>query len=284
MEIILADYSGFCFGVEKAITTTLETLEELSEKPGKYNIYSLGPLIHNEQVVKELANKGIQVVEDIDDIGIGTVIIRSHGVPKEIFTIAKSKGLNIIDLTCPFVRRIQNIAEKYHKKGYRVVIIGDPEHPEVIGINGWCDNKAIIINDEKDLKRLVKFDKLCVVVQTTMSISQYEKISKELQGYADEIINFDTICLATKERQSAARELSSKVEAMLIIGGYHSSNTQKLVSICKEVKSCCTYHVETIDDLPIEELKLYKTIGVTAGASTPKWIINEIIHKLRNIY
>lgn len=280
MKVILADYSGFCFGVEKAINTTFE---ELDQKKEKENIFSLGPLIHNDQVVKDLENKGVMVQESIHDISAGSVIVRSHGVPEEIYNTAKSKGLKVIDATCPFVRRIQNIAKKYHEKGYTIAIIGNPKHPEVIGINGWCNNEAIIIKDEEDLKRISKIKKLCVVVQTTMSVDQYEKIIDKLQNYADEIIKFNTICLATKERQLAAKELAEKVEAMIVIGGYHSSNTQKLVSICQEIRPNDTYHVETIEDLPIDDIKKYEVLGITAGASTPKWIISEIIHKLSNI-
>ncbi|SNR88248.1 4-hydroxy-3-methylbut-2-enyl diphosphate reductase [Anaerovirgula multivorans] len=280
MKVILADYSGFCFGVEKAINTTFE---ELEKKQVKDNISSLGPLIHNNQVVKDLEEKGVKVFEDINDISTGSVIVRSHGVSEEIYEIAKDKGLNIIDATCPFVRRIQNIAKKYHDKGYTIAIIGNPKHPEVIGINGWCNNEAIIIKDEENLKQIPKFDKLCVVAQTTMSVDQYEKIIEQLENYANEIVKFNTICSATKERQLAAKNLAEKVEAMIVIGGYHSSNTQKLVSICEEIKPDATYHVETVEDLPLKDIKQYKIVGVTAGASTPKWIINEIIHKLSNI-
>lgn len=280
MKVILADYSGFCFGVEKAINTTFE---ELEKKQVKDNISSLGPLIHNDQVVKDLEKKGVKVFEDINNISTGSVIVRSHGVSEEIYEIAKDKGLNIIDATCPFVRRIQNIAKKYHDKGYTIAIIGDPKHPEVIGINGWCNNEAIIIKDEENLEQMPKVNKLCVVVQTTMSVDQYEKIIELLENYANEIITFNTICSATKERQLSAKNLAEKVEAMIVIGGYHSSNTQKLVSICQEIKPDTTYHVETVEDLPLKAIKQYQIVGVTAGASTPKWIINEIIHKLSNI-
>ena len=280
MRVKLAEYSGFCFGVEKAITTTLE---ELKKRTQKSNIYSLGPLIHNEQVVDSLSKKGIQVIENIDDINKGTVIIRSHGVPKAILETARDRGINIIDVTCPFVKRIQNLAEDYYNKGYKIVIIGDPEHPEVIGINGWCDNQAIIINNCEDLEDFPKSDKICVVVQTTMPVKQYKEISEKLKNYSSKIEKFNTICLATKERQSAAKKLSQEVEAMVVIGGHHSSNTQKLVSICKKIRPQSTYHVETVEDLPLDKLKQYRVVGVTAGASTPKWIISEIIHTLNNI-
>lgn len=280
MKVILADYSGFCFGVEKAINTTFD---ELKKNQDKNKIYSLGPLIHNDQVVKRLEDEGIVVINDIHDVPNGSIIIRSHGVPEEIYRIANEKGLNIIDATCPFVRRIQNIVKKYHDDGYSIVIIGNPKHPEVIGINGWCNNKATIIHHEEDINKIAKTDKICAVVQTTMSVDFYEEIASKLEGFANEVVKYNTICLATKERQLAAQKLAEEVEAIIVIGGYHSSNTQKLVSICKEKKPYSTYHVETLEDLPIEILKKYSVIGVTAGASTPKWIINEIIHKLSNI-
>lgn len=280
MKVILADYSGFCFGVEKAIT---KTFEELNNNNKNEAICSLGPLIHNEQVVEELQNKGIKVINDIQDISEGSLIIRSHGVSQDIYENAEAKGLNIIDATCPFVRRIQNIVKNYNDKGYTIVIIGDPKHPEVIGINGWCDNKAIIMQEEKDINKILKVDRLCIVVQTTMSMTQYDKISKKLEDYANEIVKFNTICLATKERQIAAKDLANKVDAMVVIGGYHSSNTQKLVTICKHMRPNSTFHVETSKDLSLGLLKQYDLVGVTAGASTPKWIIDEVIEKLRNI-
>ncbi|MCC5909879.1 MAG: 4-hydroxy-3-methylbut-2-enyl diphosphate reductase [Clostridiaceae bacterium] len=280
MEVILADNSGFCFGVEKAMNTTFK---EINSNQDKKNILSLGPLIHNKQVVEELEDKGVKVIDNLEEIPNGSVIIRSHGVPEKIYEVAKSKKLNVIDTTCPFVRRIQKIVKDYHTKGYEIVIIGNPKHPEVIGINGWCDNKATVIKEEEDINKMHRVDKLCIVVQTTMSVSHFIKISQELENYADEVIKFNTICLATKERQKSARSLAEKVDAMIVIGGYHSSNTQKLVSICKEIKPNSTYHVETKENLPIELLKCYNIVGVTAGASTPKWIINEIVKKLNSI-
>lgn len=280
MKIILADYSGFCFGVEKAITTTFE---ELKKNNTNEVISSLGPLIHNDQVVKELQNKGVNVINDIKDALEGSLIIRSHGVPQDIYKNAEAKGLNVIDATCPFVRRIQDIVKNHNDNGYTIVIIGDPKHPEVIGINGWCNNKALIIHNEADINKVPKVDKLCIVVQTTMSMVQYEDISNKLESYGKEVVKFNTICLATKERQKAAEDLASKVEAMIVIGGYHSSNTQKLVAICKNIRPNSTFHVETSSDLPLEVIKQYDLVGVTAGASTPKWIIDEVIEKLRNI-
>ncbi|AOY77242.1 4-hydroxy-3-methylbut-2-enyl diphosphate reductase [Clostridium formicaceticum] len=280
MKVILADYSGFCFGVEKAIVTTFE---ELDKEDKNQKIFSLGPLIHNVQVVKELEARGVDVIEDIELVSEGSVIVRSHGVPKKIYEAADRKALTLIDATCPFVKRIQTIVEDHYKEGYTIVIIGNPQHPEVVGINGWCDNKALIIQEEEEVKKLPNIEKLCIVVQTTMSISQFEKIAAALEKKAKEVVKFNTICSATKQRQKSAKDLAQKVDAMIVIGGYHSSNTQKLVSICNDIRPTATFHVETAKDLPVEELKQYDLVGVTAGASTPKWIITEIIQKLRNI-
>ncbi|NLM04769.1 MAG: 4-hydroxy-3-methylbut-2-enyl diphosphate reductase [Clostridiales bacterium] len=280
MKVILADYSGFCFGVENAINTTLK---EIDNKDENKVVSSLGPLIHNDQVVKELKDKGVNVINNIDDAIEGSIIIRSHGVPKNIYEKAKNNKLEIIDATCPFVRRIQNIVKSHEERGYNIVIIGNPSHPEVIGINGWCNNKAIIIEDEEDIKKIPKTDKLCVVVQTTMSLAHYEKISNKLDSLANEVVKFNTICSATKERQSSAKNLAEKVDVMIVIGGFHSSNTQKLVEICKSVKPNATFHIETLKDLPLNELSKYKTVGITAGASTPQWIIDEIMEKLKSI-
>lgn len=280
MKVILADYSGFCFGVENAINTTLK---EIDNKDENKVVSSLGPLIHNDQVVKELKDKGVNVINNIDDAIEGSIIIRSHGVPKNIYEKAKNNKLEIIDATCPFVKRIQNIVKSHEERGYNIVIIGNPSHPEVIGINGWCNNKAIIIEDEEDIKKIPKTDKLCVVVQTTMSLAHYEKISNKLDSLANEVVKFNTICSATKERQSSAKNLAEKVDVMIVIGGFHSSNTQKLVEICKSVKPNATFHIETLKDLPLNELSKYKTVGITAGASTPQWIIDEIMEKLKSI-
>lgn len=279
MKVTLADYSGFCFGVTKAINTAFD---EINRNRNKAN-YSLGPLIHNPQVVKSLEDEGVRIIEDLNDIKEGNVIIRSHGVPEEIYRIAEEKQLNVIDTTCPFVRRIQKIVKEYCDKDFQIAIIGNPHHPEVIGINGWCYNRAVIIQEPGDIERINKDQKLCVVVQTTMSLTKYRELIELLKDKVKEIEIFDTICHATKQRQDAAKKLAGEVDAMIVIGGSNSSNTQKLVAICKEVKPESTFHVEGVEELDIEALRSYERVGVTAGASTPIWVINEIIEALKNI-
>lgn len=281
MKIVVADHSGFCFGVERAISTTFS---KLSDNNSKKSIYTLGPLIHNQQVVDELQAYGVKVADNLDHITDNSiVIIRSHGVPKHIYDLAGEKKVDIMDATCPFVRKIQNIVKEYSEKGYHIAIIGDSEHPEVKGINGWCNNKAYIIKTKNDIDRIPFVDKLCIVVQTTMPIELYNELSPMLERKAEEIVKFNTICSATKHRQQAAQDLAKDVDAIIVIGGYHSSNTLKLVEICRNEKPNATFHIETADQLPINELRNYEVVGVTAGASTPKWIIDKVVEKLQKL-
>ncbi len=281
MEIIVADYSGFCFGVERAIRITFDKLNDDTDDK---NIYTLGPLIHNQQVVNKLENTGVRAISDLDNLEDNSVvIIRSHGVPKKIYDLADEKNIEIVDATCPFVRKIQNIVKKYNAKGYTIVIIGDLNHPEVIGINGWCNNRAHIVKTKDDVEKIPFAQKLCVVVQTTMPTDLYRELSDIIGEKGERIIKFNTICSATVNRQKSAKDLAKNVDAIVVIGGYHSSNTQKLVDICKNEKPDATFHIETADELPINVLKDYNKIGITAGASTPKWAIDEVVEELSNL-
>lgn len=273
MEIIIAKNAGFCFGVENAIDTTIESLEE------KDNVYSLGPLIHNDQVVDYLGEKGLKVIDDPLDVQNKNLIIRSHGVPLSVYDISESRGNNVIDCTCPFVRNLQKKTKKCYEEGNNIIIIGDKKHPEIIGINGWCENKADIVNSIDDVKKLKPMSSACVVVQTTMIEEKFEKIVIELKKHIKDLQVFNTICRATKERQNSCDEVSKLVDAMIVIGGKKSSNTKKLAEISRE--NCeNVYHIEKADEIDIDEIKKFKKIGITAGASTPDWIINEVIEKL----
>ncbi|KAB3534018.1 4-hydroxy-3-methylbut-2-enyl diphosphate reductase [Alkaliphilus pronyensis] len=280
MKVVLADYSGFCFGVKKAIDMVYD---KTSRKTEGAKLFSLGPLIHNQQVVNELEKKGVSVKDDISAITDGSIIIRSHGVPQEVYEKARSNSLDIIDATCPFVRRIQNIVKDYCQNGYEIVIIGNPKHPEVIGINGWCNYKSYIVSNEEDVKDVPYSKKLCIVAQTTIPVSHFNRITELLKVKGDKVEIFNTICNATMERQDAARKLAKEVDAMIVVGGYHSSNTQKLVEICRAEKPNATFHVESVDDLVEDDLKDFKVVGVTAGASTPQWLIEPLIEKLKKI-
>jgi small subunit ribosomal protein S1 len=278
-EILLAESAGFCFGVKRAVDEALNIKKSYSKR-----IYTLGPLIHNNDVVNLLKENDIYPIDlnNISDLQEGdVVIIRSHGVPENVYSELKSKSLVIIDATCPYVSNIQKKAKKYHDIGYTIVIVGDNEHPEVIGINGWCDNKAIISKDGSNLNNLP--NKVCVVSQTTEKQENWQKVLNIIIKSCKEIVAFNTICNATDVRQSSAEELSAKVDAMIVIGGRNSSNTTKLYEICK--KNCdYTIHIENSGEIPddIINSKNIKKIGVTAGASTPDWIIKEAILKMNN--
>lgn len=275
-EIKLAEKAGFCFGVKRAVDEALKFREQYNKK-----IYTLGPLIHNSDVVDFLKSKDVYPVdiEDIESLNKGDVIIiRSHGVSKSTYDLLEENGLIVEDATCPYVTNIQKKAQQYYDKGFKIVIVGDKNHPEVIGINGWCNNSAIIYKDGEFSEPLPR--RVCLVSQTTQKQADFEKAVLEVSKRCKEFIVFNTICSATEERQKSAFELSNKVEAMVVIGGKHSSNTTKLYEICK---SNCenTIHVERADEIPAEFLNMKNVnIGVTAGASTPEWIINEALAKV----
>jgi 4-hydroxy-3-methylbut-2-enyl diphosphate reductase len=260
LNIIIADNSGFCFGVKRAVDKSIDVL-----KNSRKRVYSYGPLVHNEQVVSRLENMGLNSLEDLNNIKEGTIIIRSHGASKEIKEYIEKLGLDLVDCTCPYVMSIHNKVEEFLNKDYDIVIVGDRNHPEVIGINGHCDNKAYIINSEEEANDLPLFDRVCIVSQTTNRIEKFELLSEIVKNKAKEVQLFNTICNATKVRQKSTEEVAKKVDAMLVIGGKNSSNTKKLVEIsnkhCKNV-----FHIETIKDLSLQDIQIFNTIGITAGA------------------
>ncbi len=274
MAVKLAKSAGFCFGVKRAVDITLDIAGQTDDK-----IYTLGPLIHNEQVVKFLEEKNVFALDFASDIpDNSTVIIRTHGVPKSTYEELEAKGCNIIDTTCPFVKKIHKIVQKKHNEGKKIIIVGDKTHPEVIGINGWCDNCADIVCTEEDFQSLKITEPTCIVVQTTFSVNIWKNIKKFSKTSCQLVEIFDTICSATDERQTEAKELASEVDTMIVIGGGHSSNTKKLVDIC--MGQCPnTYHIQTASELPNETWN-GRNIGITAGASTPEWIIKEVISKM----
>ncbi|MBP2031844.1 4-hydroxy-3-methylbut-2-enyl diphosphate reductase [Clostridium algifaecis] len=278
MKVVLADNAGFCFGVKRAVEEALNSKNKYSEK----RIYTLGPLIHNNDVVNRLKEKDIYPIEldDIDNIDKNSVIIiRSHGVSKKVFDIIKEKGISIVNATCPYVLNIQKKVQKYSNLGYSILIVGDKYHPEVKGINGWCKNNAIISKDGSDLSNLPA--KLCIVSQTTEKQINFQKVLNVVVKNCKEFIAFNTICSSTESRQESADILSKRVDMMVILGGKNSSNTTKLYEISK-VNCNNTIHVENSGQIPddIIHSNKIKTIGVTAGASTPDWIIREAILKM----
>lgn len=280
MDVVVAKSAGFCFGVKRAVETVYEEVEK-----GK-KIYTFGPIIHNEEVVKDLEQKGVVVLENEEELMAlteGTVIIRSHGVEKRIQKLIEEKGLECIDATCPFVKRIHRIVEEAGNENKEVVIAGNPGHPEVEGIVGWTDADATIL---ENIEEAMAFEKktdspVCLVSQTTFNYKKFQDIVEifEKKGYNGSVVN--TICNATEERQTEAREIAASVDVMIVIGGKHSSNTRKLYEICKQ--ECeNTYFIQTLDDLHLDIPKSVRLVGITAGASTPKKIIEEVQNYVSN--
>jgi len=280
VKIILDKHAGFCFGVKNAVDQTLKAIKENQDK----KIYTYGSLIHNRHVTEDLKRKGVEEIENLKDIkdDNSLIIIRSHGVPRSIINEINSKGIKYVDCTCPFVSRIHRIVEDKYCKGYKIVIVGDKKHPEVIGINGWCNNEAIIIDDEKMVDKLPYYDKICLVAQTTFSKNLWQRIKERVKEKFNNAEIFDTICNATENRQKSVIELAKKVDVMLVIGGFNSSNTIKLYELARQY---CpnTYHIENAEDLAKETIMKAETIGVSAGASTPDWIIKEVINKMEDL-
>jgi 4-hydroxy-3-methylbut-2-enyl diphosphate reductase len=283
MEVIVAKSAGFCFGVERAV----ETVYEQIEKGGA--IYTYGPIIHNEEVVNDLAKKGVRVIEDADELAQlkeGTVVIRSHGVERSTYEKIKQQGLGCVDATCPFVKKIHRIVEEKSREGYQIVIIGDKEHPEVKGICGWAHEAPVVIESAQEAENFLPNckKKLCVVAQTTFNYNKFQELVAffEKKGYDLDVVN--TICNATEVRQTEARNIASRVDTMIVIGGANSSNTKKLYEICK--KECeNTYFIQTLEDLKLEISKSSaRLVGITAGASTPKEIIEEVQNYVRIIF
>lgn len=273
MHVKIAKNAGFCFGVKRAMKMAWDELQKRED-----GIYALGPLIHNKQAVLKYEENGLKTINEVNDVPISnSMIIRSHGVGERVYIESKSKSLNIIDTTCPFVKKIHEIAKRHYMNGYKIVVIGDANHPEVIGINGWCNNEALIIKTLDDLENieLDKSKKYCVVAQTTINIDLYNKIIECLSNDLDEVVFNNTICSATKVRQEAAKEISQDVDMMVVVGGKHSSNTQKLVQICMQYVP--TVAIETVAELNKDDFKGFNNVGLTAGASTPDWIIEDVI-------
>lgn len=281
MNIIMSKNAGFCFGVERAVSSVYENIK-------KYNmpIYTYGEIIHNSQVVDDLACKGVKVInniQDISQINEGVIIIRSHGVSPNVYESIEKNKLLSIDMTCPYVKKVHKLVKEHYENGYQIIIIGEESHDEAVGINGYCSNSAIIINCIEDAYNIEKQDKICIVAQTTLSIEKWEQIKNFIIfNKCKEYVEFNTICSTTNERQKETLDIAKKVDVMITIGGKNSSNTGKLHSICLENCKKC-YMIETVDELDLQEIAQYDNIGVSAGASTPKWIIDEVMDALKSI-
>ena len=286
MEVKVAKTAGFCFGVQRAVDKVYELIDSCPDR-----LFTMGPIIHNEEVVNDLEKKGVRVAseEELKTLPKGsTVVIRSHGVGKKVYDQLKECGLSYVDVTCPFVLKIHRIVEKESKAGSHIVIIGDPDHPEVVGICGWCIGSYTVIRTKQDALDFVppESKNVCIVSQTTFNYNKFKDLVEILRKkrYDNTVLNIlnilNTICNATEERQREAKSIAGEVDTMLVVGGRHSSNTQKLFEICK--KECeNTYYIQTPVDLDSDMFQCSSYVGITAGASTPKKIIEEVQEHVR---
>ena len=285
MNVKVAETAGFCFGVQRAVDRVYELIGSDAAP-----IYTLGPIIHNEEVVSDLEKKGVAVIceKDLGSLKGGTVVIRSHGVGRRVYNTIKKYGLGYVDVTCPFVLKIHKIVERESSRGAHIVIIGDPDHPEVQGICGWCQGPYTVIKNQEEADAFVppKGKKISIVSQTTFNYNKFKDLVEILckKRYDNNVLNIlnilNTICNATEERQKEAKAIAGEVDTMLVVGGRHSSNTQKLFEICK--KECGnTYYIQTPVDLDSEMFQCSSYVGITAGASTPKKIIEEVQEHVR---
>lgn len=275
MEVKVAKTAGFCFGVKRAVDQVYEQLEQHKGVP----IYTFGPIIHNEEVVRDMESKGVRVIEEEDIAGMqgGIVIIRSHGVSRHICELLAAQNLTIVDATCPFVKKIHRIVQEHSRRGEQIVIVGNRSHPEVQGILGWSETPAFVVQtpEEAECLPIVSDQKLCIVSQTTFHHKKFQILVEKFRNMVYDIECVNTICNATQERQEEAARIGAEVDAMLVIGGRNSSNTQKLFEICK--KECKdTYYIQTLEDFDTRWITSRNKVGITAGASTPKKIIEEV--------
>lgn len=280
-EVTVAKSAGFCFGVRRAV----ELVYGEADRSG-VPVYTYGPIIHNGQVVDDLAARGVRVIGDLSGIAElpkGKIIIRSHGVSRAELERLEASGHEVLDATCPFVQKIHRLVEEYSRKGFRILIAGDPGHPEVQGIIGWADGEVCTVKEPKDLEKMpfLAASKVCLVAQTTFNYKKFQDLVEIIGKKGYDIVVLNTICNATGERQAEARMIAGRSGAMIVIGDRHSSNTQKLFEICK--KECAnTYYIQTSSDMDYQKLKSINNVGITAGASTPNKIIEEVSKNVRN--
>lgn len=273
MSVILAKTAGFCFGVRRAVNMVYEEI-------GSGQVYTYGPIIHNEEVVQDLKKQGVEVIESLDDPRVGpgaAVVIRSHGISKAEYEKLECSGARVVDATCPFVKKIHEIVEKQSQEGRSIVIIGNRHHPEVEAIKGWAQGPVSVMETKEEAESfdVPLHEKLCIVSQTTFNCNKFQELVEIISKKGYDISCLNTICNATQERQSEAKQIASHVDAMIVIGGKHSSNTQKLYEICKnECEN--TYYIQTLDDLNLSQVRSMDNVGITAGASTPNYIIEEV--------
>lgn len=286
-NIVLAKSAGFCFGVKRAVNMVYEEIDKAGENGTDMPIYTYGPIIHNDEVVKDFACKGVTLVKELSELANlpkGKIIVRSHGISRAEYEEMEQYGFTVVDATCPFVRKIHRIVDEHSKLGEYIIIIGNPQHPEVCGIRGWVNGDAVtIIESREEAENFVLQEdkKICIVSQTTFNYNKFQDLVEIVskKGYNISVLN--TICNATEERQTEARQIAKEVEAMIVIGDKHSSNTQKLFEICN-TECEKTYYIQTSKDMDYSLLESINNVGITAGASTPNNIIEEVSKNVRN--
>lgn len=278
MKVRLAKSAGFCMGVRRALELVMA---EANRMQGP--IYTIGPLIHNRQVMDLLGSKGVNIVEDASGLESGTLVIRAHGIPPDQRRQLKSTGLHLVDATCPRVARVQALIRYHTSKGYTALIVGDADHPEVIGLVGYGNGKTFVIRKPEDISDLPEIEKPLVVAQTTQDRENYQRIADEVRKRFPKALVFQTICEATESRQEEVRALATQVDGMVVVGGHHSGNTRRLAQIA-EAAGLPTFHVETERDLDRERLYKMDSIGVTAGASTPNWMIKSVVKEIEAVW
>ena len=274
VRVELAAGSGFCFGVKRAIQMAFEVAEGQRDP-----FYTLGPIIHNPQMVARLEEKGIRMLERPEEGEPGVLIVRSHGVAPEVMKAAERHGHRIVDATCPFVRRAQNYVKALKEDGYTVVIVGKKDHAEVEGLLGYAEGDAVIVWDKGDLEKLERVDRMGVVAQTTIPFQRFEEVIRGLLKKTRQLKVYNTICSSTEERQHKTLELAQKADVMIIVGGRNSANTSRLAELCRALGKT-TYHIETAEELSAEWVAGCSFVGVSAGASTPDWLIEEVMTEL----
>jgi len=278
MEIVLAESLGFCMGVKRAVDMAYRALEKSETEP----VFTLGPLIHNRQEIERLTSAGLEVADENSIPSNSTVIIRAHGVAPGAYEALKSRGVKIMDGTCPYVHYSQRKAAELRAEGYSVVIVGAKEHPEILGILGYIDNQAYVVKTVDEARELPAFARAGVIAQTTISPEKYRSIIDALREKTRDVKVCETICDATEENQRAVRELSADVEMLYVIGGRHSANSNKLVETARE-KCPRARLIETSNEIDPEELLGVKRVGISAGASTPDWMIEDVVRRLTKI-
>jgi len=278
MRVLLADEYGFCFGVERAVDMVEEALAAGD------TVRTLGPLIHNDQEMQRLGEHGVSTINTPVQIKRGeTAVIRAHGVTPEVQSELEAKASKVVDATCPFVTRVQKLAARAAAENRHVVVVGNPDHPEMIGVKGYAPDHAFVIRDESEVANLPRLKKPLVVSQTTIKLKTFLDTAEAVKSKTDDEVQIvNTICSATRDRQDAARALAGEVDAFYVIGGRHSSNSLKLLAVCQE-KCAKSFLIETLEEINADDLRDVETVGVTAGASTPKWLIDQVIARLEGI-